>query len=169
MLQRLLLIAGIGPAGLMGCASGRAAGPFPTALDPPSTPGALSSVELEDLIAFAELLVESRTLSRAERGYVVEHMEDRIKRSPEYLSLYSEEQRRRHEVRPGVTGWAQVNGRNAQDWDDRLALDVWYVDNWSFGLDVRILARTVAQVVRREGISEPGHATKPNFGSDRDA
>ena len=88
---------------------------------------------------------------------------------PEYLSLYSEEQRRRHEVRPGVTGWAQVNGRNAQDWDDRLALDVWYVDNWSFGLDVRILARTVAQVVRREGISEPGHATKPNFGSDRDA
>jgi len=88
MLQRLLLIAGIDPAGLMGCTSGRAAGPFPTALDPPSTPGALSSVELEDLVAFAEVLVEGRTLARAERGYVVEHIEDRIRRSPEYLSLY---------------------------------------------------------------------------------
>ena len=88
ILQRLLLLAGIDPAGLVGCASGRAAGPFPTALDPPSTPGALSSVELEDLIAFAEVLVESRTLTRAERGYVVEHVEDRIRRSPEHLSLY---------------------------------------------------------------------------------
>ena len=88
ILQRLLLLAGIDPAGLVGCASGRAAGPFPTALDPPSTPGTLSSVELEDLIAFAEVLVEGRTLTRAERGYVVEHIEDRIRRSPEYLSLY---------------------------------------------------------------------------------
>ncbi len=81
----------------------------------------------------------------------------------EYLPRYNEQQRRRHEVRPGITGWAQVNGRNDQTWEQRFDLDVWYVENWSVGLDARVLARTVATVVRGEGIAEPGHATKANF------
>jgi sugar transferase EpsL len=82
----------------------------------------------------------------------------------EYLPLYSERQARRHEVRPGITGWAQVNGRNAPDWDERLEMDVWYVENRSFVLDLRILLRTAASVLRREGISREGHATAPKFG-----
>jgi sugar transferase EpsL len=65
-----------------------------------------------------------------------------------YLPRYSDEERRRHDVRPGMTGWAQINGRNAITWDDRLALDVWYVDHWSIGLDVRILGRTLRDVLR---------------------
>src|SRR5690606_34121895 len=71
----------------------------------------------------------------------------------EYLPLYSSEQARRHEVRPGITGWAQVNGRNALSWDDRFRLDVWYVDHHDLRLDLRILLLTVAKVVRREGVS----------------
>jgi sugar transferase EpsL len=82
---------------------------------------------------------------------------------PEYLPLYSETHRRRHEVRPGLTGWAQVNGRNALEWPRRLDLDVWYVDQRSFWLDLRILARTVAAVLGRRGISQPGHATMQPF------
>jgi lipopolysaccharide/colanic/teichoic acid biosynthesis glycosyltransferase len=86
----------------------------------------------------------------------------------EYLPLYSPEQARRHEVKPGITGWAQINGRNAISWDDKFALDVWYVDNRSLLLDIRILALTVWKVVRREGISAAGEATMPRFtGSDR--
>ena len=81
----------------------------------------------------------------------------------QYLPLYSAEQGRRHEVRPGLTGWAQVNGRNALSWDDKFALDVWYVDNMSFGLDLRILWYTVRKVVFREGISAEGAATMPPF------
>ena len=81
----------------------------------------------------------------------------------EYLPLYTPEQMRRHEVKPGITGWAQVNGRNALTWEERFALDVWYVDHVSFWLDVKILARTVWQVVRREGITYPGSATMPRF------
>jgi sugar transferase EpsL len=81
----------------------------------------------------------------------------------EYLPLYSVEQARRHEVRPGITGWAQVNGRNAQTWADRFRLDVWYVDHANFTLDLEILGRTLATVLRREGISEADHATKENF------
>ena len=85
-----------------------------------------------------------------------------------YLPLYSNEQARRHEVRPGITGWAQVNGRNALEWDDRLAMDVWYVDNRSMGLDLKIIWRTFAQVIRRQGVSAEGHATMPEFkGGDR--
>jgi sugar transferase EpsL len=85
----------------------------------------------------------------------------------EYLSLSSPEQRRRHEVSPGITGWAQVNGRNAMSWERKFELDVWYVDNRSLALDLRIMALTVLRVVRREGISRPGHATSPRFrGSD---
>lgn len=81
----------------------------------------------------------------------------------EYLPLYSPEQARRHEVRPGITGWAQVNGRNALSWEEKFALDVWYVDHQSIWLDLRILARTVGQVLTREGISARGEATMPRF------
>ena len=81
----------------------------------------------------------------------------------EYLDRYSAEQKRRHDVRPGLTGLAQVRGRNAQTWEERLALDVWYVDHWSLRLDLRIIGRTVLQVLRREGISHGTHATMPPF------
>jgi lipopolysaccharide/colanic/teichoic acid biosynthesis glycosyltransferase len=80
-----------------------------------------------------------------------------------YLGHYSPEQARRHEVRPGLTGWAQVNGRNALDWPQKLALDVWYVDNRSFALDLKILWRTVIQVLRRHGITAEGSATTGYF------
>ena len=81
----------------------------------------------------------------------------------EYLPLYSPTQARRHEIRPGVTGWAQINGRNALGWDEKFALDVWYVDNRSLWLDMQILGRTIAKVVRRDGISAAGEATMPKF------
>lgn len=74
----------------------------------------------------------------------------------EYLERYSSEQMRRHEVRPGITGWTQLNGRNALSWDEKFRLDVWYVDNCSFLLDLRILARTVGAVIRGEGVNPPG-------------
>jgi lipopolysaccharide/colanic/teichoic acid biosynthesis glycosyltransferase len=81
----------------------------------------------------------------------------------EYMPLYSPEQARRHEVRPGITGWAQVNGRNALSWEERLKLDVWYVDHRSLWLDLRILWLTVRKVILREGISAQGEATMPRF------
>lgn len=81
----------------------------------------------------------------------------------QYLERYTPTQRRRHEVRPGITGWAQVNGRNALDWPQRLALDVWYVDHLSFALDLRIIFITMVKILRREGISEPGQATMREF------
>jgi sugar transferase EpsL len=81
----------------------------------------------------------------------------------EYLPLYNAEQRRRHEIRPGITGWAQIHGRNALSWEQRFKLDVWYVDNRSFWLDVRILAATILKVVRREGVTQPGRATADPF------
>jgi lipopolysaccharide/colanic/teichoic acid biosynthesis glycosyltransferase len=81
----------------------------------------------------------------------------------EYLERYSPDQARRHDVRPGITGWAQVHGRNALSWREKFALDVWYVEHWSFWLDLKILAKTVRQVVRREGISSEGHVTMPKF------
>lgn len=81
----------------------------------------------------------------------------------EYLPLYSPEQARRHEVRPGVTGWAQVNGRNAISWEQKFAFDVWYVDNRSFWLDVKIIFLTVKKVLVRDGISAQGEATMPKF------
>lgn len=81
----------------------------------------------------------------------------------EYLPLYSPQQARRHEVRPGVTGWAQVNGRNALSWEDKFRLDVWYVDNRSMWLDMKILFLTVKKVFVREGISAPGDVTMPIF------
>jgi sugar transferase EpsL len=81
----------------------------------------------------------------------------------EYLPLYSAEQARRHEVRPGITGWAQVNGRNALSWEERFRLDVWYVDHRSFWLDMKILWLTLLRVVRPEGVNQPGHATMDKF------
>ncbi len=81
----------------------------------------------------------------------------------EYLPLYSPQQARRHEVRPGITGWAQVNGRNAISWDEKFAMDVWYIDNRSLALDIRVLALTVLKVFKREGISAVGEATMPRF------
>jgi sugar transferase EpsL len=88
----------------------------------------------------------------------------------QYLERYTKEQARRHEMKPGLTGWAQVNGRNALGWESRLALDVWYVDHWSLALDLRILARTAQTVALRRGISGAGSATMPEFrgASERD-
>lgn len=86
----------------------------------------------------------------------------------EYLPLYSPDQARRHEVQPGITGWAQVNGRNAISWEEKFAFDVWYVDNMSMWLDMKILALTLAKVLGRAGISSGGEATMPRFtGSSR--
>jgi len=88
----------------------------------------------------------------------------------EYLPLYSPEQARRHQVRPGITGWAQVNGRNAISWEEKFALDVWYVDNRSLWLDLKILWLTVKKVVVRDGISAAGEATTLRFtGSTRES
>jgi lipopolysaccharide/colanic/teichoic acid biosynthesis glycosyltransferase len=80
-----------------------------------------------------------------------------------YLPRYSDDHARRHHVRPGITGWAQANGRNALTWDAQLDMDVWYVDNKSVRLDLRIMAATVGSVVRRDGINHEGHATRPEF------
>jgi sugar transferase EpsL len=82
---------------------------------------------------------------------------------PEYMPRYTPFQRRRHEVKPGITGWAQVNGRNGLTWEQKFELDVWYVDHWSLWLDVRILWMTLRKVVCGEGISQEGHATMPEF------
>jgi sugar transferase EpsL len=81
----------------------------------------------------------------------------------QYLERYSAEQARRHEVLPGITGWAQINGRNAISWDDKFRLDVWYVDNWSLGLDVKILLTTFWKVIQREGISQEGFTSAEEF------
>ena len=81
----------------------------------------------------------------------------------QYLERYTPEQRRRHEVLPGITGWAQVNGRNALAWEDKFRLDVWYVDHWSFWLDIKIILLTIWKTLKREGISQPGHATAEEF------
>lgn len=82
---------------------------------------------------------------------------------PRYLNRYSQSQRRRLEVLPGITGWAQIHGRNALAWEPRFQFDIWYIDHWSLWLDFRILARTLASVVKREGISAVEHATMPEF------
>jgi len=85
----------------------------------------------------------------------------------EYLERYTPEQARRHEVQPGITGWAQVHGRNALSWDEKFALDVWYVDHWSVWLDLKILLLTLVKVLRGEGISHAGEATMPEFTGSR--
>ncbi len=81
----------------------------------------------------------------------------------EYLVRYTAEQARRHEAKPGITGWAQINGRNAITWDERFKLDVWYVDHISFLLDLKIIFRTFIKIIRQEGISADGHPTMPVF------
>jgi sugar transferase EpsL len=81
----------------------------------------------------------------------------------QYLSRYSPEQFRRHQVLPGITGWAQVNGRNNLSWEEKFKLDVWYVDHWSMALDMKILWMTIWKVLSREGINQPGHATSEEF------
>jgi sugar transferase EpsL len=81
----------------------------------------------------------------------------------QYLERYTSEQMRRHEVRPGITGWAQVNGRNALTWERKFELDIWYVDHLSLGLDLRILVATIGRILRREGINQPGQVTAEEF------
>lgn len=81
----------------------------------------------------------------------------------EYLPLYNQEQSRRHDVLPGITGWAQIHGRNALTWEDKFRLDVWYVDHWSLWLDIKIIAITIFKVLKREGISQPGQVTAQPF------
>lgn len=81
----------------------------------------------------------------------------------EYLPLYSADQRRRHDVRPGITGWAQVNGRNALTWEEKFMLDLWYVENRTIWLDMRILGLTLIRIVTRQGVSQPGHVTADPF------
>lgn len=81
----------------------------------------------------------------------------------QYLAHYSSEQARRHEVRPGITGWAQVNGRNAITWEEKFNLDVWYIDNWSLWLDIKIICMTIWKILKREGINHPGQATMEEF------
>ena len=81
----------------------------------------------------------------------------------QYLPRYSPEQKRRHEMKPGLTGWAQINGRNAISWEEKFELDVWYIDNWSLWLDLKIIFSTVVKVLKREGISEQGNVTMKQF------
>jgi len=81
----------------------------------------------------------------------------------QYLARYTPEQARRHDVIPGLTGWAQINGRNAISWEEKFALDVWYVDHWSLWLDLRIIGMTFLRVVQRSGVASEGHATMPEF------
>ncbi len=83
-----------------------------------------------------------------------------------YLERYTPEQARRHEVLPGITGWAQINGRNALTWEDKFKLDIWYVDHWSFFLDIKILGLTFIKVFQREGINQPGYSTAEEFRPD---
>ena len=86
----------------------------------------------------------------------------------EYLDRYTREQARRHEVKPGITGWAQVNGRNAITWEEKFKYDVWYVDNWSLWLDLKILFLTAVKVLKGEGINQPGRATMEEFKGNRE-
>ncbi len=81
----------------------------------------------------------------------------------EYLKQYTPEQARRHEVKPGITGWAQIHGRNAITWEEKFKLDCWYVDNWSLWLDIKIILITIWKIIKREGISYPGHVTMERF------
>jgi sugar transferase EpsL len=87
----------------------------------------------------------------------------------QYISRYTQEQSRRHDVKPGITGWAQVNGRNAITWEEKFCLDIWYVDHWSLWLDLKIIAMTIITGIKREGINHPGHATMSEFMGSKSA
>jgi len=85
----------------------------------------------------------------------------------EYIRYYTPEQARRHEIKPGITGWAQINGRNALSWEDKFKLDVWYVDNWSLSLDIKIIVLTIIKVVKGEGVTPEFGEIMPKFGAKR--
>ncbi len=138
---------------------------FRTMTDARDANGALLS-DAERLTAFGVFLRSSSLDELPELWNVLRGEMSLVGPRPllmEYLPLYSEDQARRHEVRPGITGWAQVNGRNAIAWDEKFSLDVWYVDNRSFWLDLRILWLTLHKVLVRDGISAAGDVTMPPF------
>lgn len=138
---------------------------FRTMIDARDTTGSLLS-DVERLTAFGKFLRASSLDELPELWNVLKGDMSLVGPRPllmEYLPLYSEKQSRRHEVRPGITGWAQVNGRNAISWEEKFKLDVWYVDNQSILLDMKILWMTVKKVLIRDGISAKGEATMPRF------
>ncbi len=122
--------------------------------------------DAERLTAFGKLLRETSVDELPELWNVIKGEMSLVGPRPlpmEYLERYTPEQARRHEVMPGITGWAQINGRNAISWEQRFEYDLWYVDHWNLWLDLRILLATVGTVLRREGISQAGHATVEEF------
>jgi sugar transferase EpsL len=138
---------------------------FRTMLDRRSSEGGLSPDE-ERMTPFGALLRKTSLDELPELWNVLRGDMSLVGPRPllnEYLQYYSPEQSRRHEVRPGLTGWAQVNGRNTVDWEERLAMDVWYVDNRTFLLDLKILWRTLLVVLRSDGINQDGHVTMEKF------
>ena len=138
---------------------------FRTMGDERSDSGELLSDELR-LTRFGRLLRASSIDELPELWNVIKGDMSLVGPRPlllEYLPLYNDEQKRRMEVRPGITGWAQINGRNTLSWEDRFQYDVWYVDNRSFWLDLKILLLTIVRVIRADGISQDGHATMENF------
>lgn len=143
---------------------------FRTMLDTRDSVGTLLSDEAR-LTGFGRLLRATSLDELPELWNVVKGDMSLVGPRPllmEYLPLYSSEQRRRHEVLPGLTGWAQVNGRNAVSWKEKFELDVWYVDNRSIWLDMKILFLTVAKVLKREGINQEGHVTMERFRGNAD-
>jgi lipopolysaccharide/colanic/teichoic acid biosynthesis glycosyltransferase len=143
---------------------------FRTMRDTTNSNGELIS-DAERLTAFGRLLRATSLDELPELWNVLKGEMSLVGPRPllmEYLPLYSQEQKRRHEVRPGITGWAQINGRNNASWEEKLKMDVWYVDNQSFWLDMKILLMTVKKVFLREDINQSGHATAEKFkGNDK--
>jgi len=138
---------------------------FRTMTDERSSEGELLS-DYERLSAFGRFLRSSSLDELPELWNVIKGDMSLVGPRPllmEYLDLYSEEQFRRHDVRPGITGWAQVNGRNALKWEEKFALDVWYVDNQTLWFDLKILLMTVAKVFKRADVSHDGYATMEKF------
>jgi lipopolysaccharide/colanic/teichoic acid biosynthesis glycosyltransferase len=138
---------------------------FRTMTDERDASGNLLSDE-ERLTAFGQFLRRTSLDELPQLGNVLKGDMSFVGPRPlmvEYLPRYSSHQARRHEVTPGITGWAQINGRNEIDWPEKFKLDVWYVDNWSLWLDLKILFLTFWKVVRREGINQSGHATVEDF------
>jgi lipopolysaccharide/colanic/teichoic acid biosynthesis glycosyltransferase len=143
---------------------------FRTMLDARDADGALRP-DAERMTAFGRWLRSSSVDELPELWNVLKGEMSLVGPRPllmHYLPLYSPEQARRHDVRPGITGWAQINGRNAISWEEKFALDVWYVDNWSLAFDAKILLASLVSVFSRRGISAEGAATMPEFtGSGR--
>ncbi len=135
----------------MGVANDAAGGPLPDAQRLTPLGAALRRASLDELPQLINVLRGDMSLV-GPRPLLME-----------YLALYSARQARRHEVRPGITGWAQVNGRNATSWSERFELDVWYVEHRSFGLDLKILWLTLARVISGAGVAQPGRATMEKF------